>query len=158
MSATLYDQYAAKICRHAELEPRDYGDNNLNDIIMALPLAEAHAALAGTDLDKLPRLGETISVNNHMKLNFFDVIGLPSRELHEFTAPVLVRRDYIERLEGWREWRTLAVYLKQANLEPVMVFRNTPVPVKTAPYETTVYYVADVRVILDRDEPFRWNG
>ncbi|OBQ66502.1 hypothetical protein EFV37_35865 (plasmid) [Mesorhizobium loti] len=158
MPAPIYDQYAAKICRHASLAAGLYEGQDLNDVVMALPLGEGHAVLAGTEFEELPRLGETVSVNSHMQANFFDVIGMDAKELHEFTAPILVRRGYIERLEGWREWRTLSVWLLQEYLEPVVVFRNTPVPVKTAAFEQTDYYVADVRVIFNRAQPFHWNG
>jgi hypothetical protein len=158
MSANLYNQYASKICRHAGLVARVYDEFDLNDVIMGLPLGEAHAALAGRELEQLPRLGESVSINSHMQAHFFDVVGLADKELHEFTSPVLVPRKHLERLEGWRDWRTLVVYLSQSGLEPVMVFRNTPIPIKTGTFEHTDYYVADVRVICNRDQPYHWAG
>jgi hypothetical protein len=109
----MFEAYAAKICRHAELPPRVYESSELNNVIMSLPLGESHAVLDGVELEKLPRLGETISLNEHMQRHFFDVIGTPSRELYEFTVPFLIRRSHLERLDGWRDWRTLTVYLEQ---------------------------------------------
>lgn len=152
----LFDAYAAKICRHAELPPGEYDAHTLNSIIMTLPLGEAHAALEGVALESLPRLGETVSLNQHMQRNFFDVLGMAGRELYEFTVPVLVARRYLERLEGWRDWRTLSVYLGQNGLEPVMVFRNTSMPLKVAPFEQVDHYAADVRVLCLRDG-FHWS-
>ena len=91
-----------------------------------------------------------------MQKNFFDVLGMAGRELFAFTVPVLIRRDYLERLEGWREWRVLALYLGQSDLEPLVVFRNTPIAIKTGLLEETVYYVADVRVAC-AGENFEWQ-
>lgn len=92
---------------------------------MALPLGEAHAALDKVELEKLPRLGDTISLNDHMQVNFFSLLLNPARDLWEFTKPLLIKRQHLERLEGWRDWRTLSVYLRQQDLEPAAVFRNT---------------------------------
>ncbi len=157
MPSSMFDAYAAKICRHAELPPRVYESSELNNVIMSLPLAESHAVLDGVELENLPRLGETISLNEHMQRHFFDVIGTPSRELYEFTVPFLIRRSHLERLDGWRDWRTLTVYLGQQGLEPVVVFRNTPLPIKPVPFETVEYYVGDVRMILGGNDEYLWQ-
>lgn len=158
MPATLYDQYATKICQTVELEPKSYEAYSLNTVVMTLPLAEAHAAADGIELEALPRLGESVSLKSHMQTHFFDVIGYPNRPIIMFTAPILVQRHHLERLEGWRDWRTLTVYLNQADLNPVMVFRNTPISLKADYLEKKDYYVADVRVRFERDQPFHWNG
>ena len=125
---------------------------------MSLPLGESHAALDGAELEALPRLGETVSLNEHMQANFFNVLGDPRRELWEMTRPVLIKRQYLERLEGWRDWRTLTVYLGQNGLEPAAVFRNTPIPINAGPFESVDYYAGDVRVILAREGVFEWRG
>ena len=127
-----------------------------------MPLGESHAVLDDVELEKLPKLGESVSLNDHMQRNFFNVVGTPNRELYEFTVPVLVRQNYLERLDGWRDWRTLSVYMMQQFLQPVLVFRNTPMPTKRITdlglVETVNYFVADVRVMCGRDEPFVWSG
>lgn len=125
---------------------------------MALPLGEAHAALDGVELERLPRLGDTISLNDHMQANFFNLLLNPARDLWEFTKPVLIKRQYLERLEGWRDWRTLTVFLHEKGMEPAAVFRNTPIPVKSGPFESVDYYAADIRVILGMKDPYRWEG
>ena len=153
----IYETYAAKICRHVELPPGTYDAQKLNSYIMALPLGEAHAALGQVELEKLPRLGDTISLTDHMQAHFFSLLLNPSRDITEFTKPVLIKRQHLERLEGWREWRTLTVYLHQEGMEPAAVFRNTPIPIKTGPFETVDYYVADMRVVLGRSAPFVWQ-
>ncbi len=153
-----FETYATKICRHAKLPPRRYESEELNAIVMVLPLAESHAALDDIELEGLPRLGETVTLNQHVQANFFNVLGDPSRDLWEFTKPVLIKRPYLERLEGWRDWRSLAVYLAQEDLQPVAVFRNTPISIKTGTFEATDYYVADIRVALEREEAFAWRG
>lgn len=154
---SIFDAYAAKICRHAELPPGEYDAHTLNSIIMTLPLGEAHAALDGVELEKLPRLGETVSLNDHMQRNFFDVIGMAGRELYEFTVPVLVARRYLERLEGWRDWRTLAIYLGHSCLEPSLVFRNTPFHTWISNAERDVYYSGDLRVLCHDERKFVWG-
>ncbi|NDW07786.1 hypothetical protein [Jiella pacifica] len=156
MPSNIYDAYATKICRHAGLPAGCYSAHDLTAIIMQLPLGEAHAALDGVEHAALPRLGETVTIQAHMQKNFFDVLGMAGRELFAFTVPVLIRRDYLERLEGWREWRVLALYLGQSDLEPLVVFRNTPIAIKTGLLEETVYYVADVRVAC-AGENFEWQ-
>ena len=93
-----------------------------------------------------------------MQAHFFSFLLNPSRDIIEFTKPVLIKRQHLERLEGWREWHTLTVYLRQQDLEPAAVFRNTPIPIKTGPFETVDYYVADIRVVLGRSVPFVWQG
>lgn len=155
---SIFETYAAKICRHAELPPKAYDVHELNSIVMDLPLAEAHAALDGVELDALPRLGDSISLKDHVQANFFNVLGDPARELWEFTKPILIKRLHLERLEGWRDWRTLAVYLGQQGLEPVAVFRNTPIAIETGMFETTDHYVADIRILLGWDKTFDWQG
>lgn len=125
---------------------------------MALPLGEAHAALDGAELESLPRLGDTISLNDHMQANFFSLLLNPARELWEFTRPVLIKRQHLERLEGWRDWRTLTVYLHQEGMEPAAVFRNTPIPIKSGMFEQVEYYAADIRVVLGRKASFVWHG
>ena len=155
---SIYETYAAKICRHVELPPGTYDSQNLNSYIMALPLGEAHAALDKVELEHLPRLGDTLSLNDHMQAHFFSLLLNPARDLWEFTKPLLIKRQHLERLEGWRDWRTLSVYLRQQDLEPAAVFRNTPIPVKAGPFETVDYYAADIRVVLGRSVPFVWSG
>ncbi|MFD1696788.1 hypothetical protein [Roseibium aestuarii] len=155
---SIFETYAAKICRCAELPPNTYDIIQLNRIVMTLPLAEAHAALDGVEHDRLPRLGDTVSLKEHMQANFFDILNQPARELWEFTKPILMKRQHLERLEGWRDWRTLSVYLSRDGLEPSAVFRNTPIPIKTDPFESVDYYVADIRVFLVRDISFVWSG
>lgn len=157
LMTSMYETYAAKICRHVELPPGTYGSQELNSYIMALPLGEAHAVLDGVELEALPRLGDTVSLSDHMQVNFFSLLMNPARDLWEFTRPVLMKRQHLERLEGWRDWRTLTVYLHREAMEPAAVFRNTPIPIKTGPLETTDYYVADIRVVLVRKEPFMWR-
>lgn len=155
---SIYDTYAAKICSQLELKPATYDMQELNSYIMDLPLAEAHAAYQGIDLENLPRLGDTLSLKVHMQSSFFDILMDPVRPLTDLTRPILIKREHLERLEGWRDWRTLSVYLHQQDLEPAAVFRNTPITIKTAPFETEVYYVADIRVVLGRKEAFVWKG
>lgn len=154
---SIYETYAAKICRHVELPPGTYDSQKLNSYIMALPLGEAHAALDKVELEHLPRLGDTLSLNDHMQAHFFSLLLNPARDLWEFTKPLLIKRQHLERLEGWRDWRTLSVYLRQQGLEPAAVFRNTPIPVKAGPFETVDYYAADIRVVLGRSAPFVWE-
>jgi hypothetical protein len=90
--------------------------------------------------------------------NFFSLLLNPARDLWEFTKPLLIKRQHLERLEGWRDWRTLSVYLRQQDLEPAAVFRNIPIPIKIRPFESVEYYAADIRVVLGRPEPFIWRG
>lgn len=158
MASSTFDSYAAKVCRHAELPQKAYASNSLNTVILNLPFAEAHLVLDGREATELPRLGETRSLQEHLQAAFFDVVRLPKAELFLFTAPVLIKKVFLERLEGWREWRTLAAYLAQSDLEPTIVFKNTPIPIKESPFETNTYYLADVRVIFVREEPFVWEG
>lgn len=155
---SIFETYAAKICRHVALPPATYDMQELNSYVMTLPLGEAHAALDRVELESLPRLGDSISLNDHMQANFFSLLLNPARELWQFTKPVLIKRQHLERLEGWRDWRTLSVYLRQQDLEPAAVFRNTPIPIKSGPFETTDYYAADIRVVLGRSTPFVWGG
>lgn len=54
---SIYETYAAKICRHVELPPGTYDSQKLNSYIMALPLGEAHAALDKVELEHLPPTG-----------------------------------------------------------------------------------------------------
>jgi hypothetical protein len=155
---SIYETYAAKICRHVGLPQGSYDAQELNSYIMALPLGEAHAALGNVELENLPRLGDTVSLNDHMQAHFFSLLLNPARDLIEFTKPVLIKRQHLERLEGWRDWRTLTVYLHQEGMEPAAVFRNTPIPIKAGPFETVDYYAADIRVVLGRSVPFAWGG
>lgn len=155
---SILETYAAKICRDAELPPKTYDVTALTSIIMDLPLAESHAALDGVELEKLPRLGDSVSLKEHMQAHFFNVVTDPERQIWELTKPVLIKRQYLERLEGWRDWRTLSVYLGKDGLEPAAVFRNTPIPIKEGPFESTDYYVADIRVALVRQTDFIWQG
>lgn len=154
----MYETYAAKICRHVALPSGTYDSQELNSYIMALPLGEAHAVLDGVELEALPRLGDTVSVSDHMQAHFFSLLMNPARDLWEFTKPVLMKRQHLERLEGWRDWRMLSIYLHQQDLEPAVVFRNTPIPIQTGPFETADYYAADIRVVLGRSAPFVWGG
>jgi|GEM_PF-5727474 len=155
---SIFETYAARVCQHAELPPKVYTTLHLNSLIMGLPLAESHAALMGVELAELPRLGDQVSLNSHVQSYFFDVVADTSRKLLDLTKPVLIKREYLERLEGWRDWRTLSVYLSQEGLEPSAVFRNRPIPIKTGPFETVDYYVADIRMVLARDTEFTWKG
>lgn len=154
---SIFETYAAKICRQAQLPPATYEVDELNRYIMTLPLGEAHAALDGVELEALPRLGDTVTLTAHVQAGFFDIVRDATRELWEFTRPVLMKRQHLERLEGWREWRTLTVYLQEKGLEPCVVFRNTPLSLRTAPLETTDYYVADIRILLMRKQPYQWG-
>lgn len=149
-----FDTYAEKICRFAELKPRVYEAHSLNTVVLALPFAEAHAAYDGQPLDGLPRLGETVSLQQHMQEQFFDVIAAPSRGLYESTAPVLIKCSFLERLEGWAEWHALAAYLTRFDLQPLIVFKNAPL----SAVGRESYYVADIRVICVRPEPYAWSG
>lgn len=162
MPSSMFDAYAEKICRHAELPADTYESNRLNNVIFSLPLGESHAVLDGMELEKLPRLGEAISLNDHMQRNFFDILRAPHRELYEFTVPFLLRRSYLERLDGWRDWRTLSVYMQKEHLQPIITFRNTPMPTRSVGpggiVESMDYYVADIRVMCARLEPFVWNS
>lgn len=140
------------------MPPGSYDAQELNSYIMALPLGEAHAVLGNVELENLPRLGDTVSLNDHMQAQFFSLLLNPARDIIEFTKPVLIKRQHLERLEGWRDWRTLTVYLHKEGMEPAAVFRNTPIPIKAGPFETVDYYAADIRVVLGRSVPFVWNG
>jgi hypothetical protein len=98
--------YAAKICRHVELLPGTYHGQKMNCHIMALPLWEAHAVLDRVELEGLPRLGGRISLNDHMQANVFSLLLNPAlnpdRDLWQFTQPLLLKRQHLEPLEGWR--------------------------------------------------------
>ena len=98
---SIYETYAAKICRHVELPPGTYDSQKLNSYIMALPLGEAHAALDKVELEHLPRLGDTLSLNDHMQVHFFSLLLNPARDLWEFTKPVLIKHQHLERLEAY---------------------------------------------------------
>jgi hypothetical protein len=162
MPSSMYDAYAEKICRHVGLPADQYESNQLNDVILTLPLGEGHAIIDGIELEKLPRLGESLTLKDHMQRNFFEVVGHAGRELYEFTTPFIIRRSHLERLDGWREWRTLAVYMSQHFLQPVLVFRNTPMPTRRISeiglVEAVDYYVGEVRVIFSETDPFVWKG
>lgn len=155
---SIYETYAAKICRHEGLAPGTYDSQTLNNYIMGLPLGEAHAAFDQVELEGLPRLGDTVSLSDHMQANFFSLLLNPDRDLWESTKPLLIKRQHLERLEGWRDWRTLLVYLRQQDLEPAAVFRNTPIPIQSGAGEAVEYYAADIRVVLGRNAPFVWQG
>lgn len=154
----IYEAYAAKVCGFGPLDAGPYTGQELTAYVLNLPLAESHAALDGVQLEELPRLGETRALDAHMRQTFFDVVRNAARQLFEATAPVLVRRDYLERLEGWRDWQTLRVVLSQDHLEPLIAFRNTPIRLGTANGRLADYYVADVRVALSRPAPFIWHA
>lgn len=148
-----FDAYATKICRHAELPAKDYESHSLNTVVLTLPFGAAHAALAEQPLDALPCLGETVSLNQHMQVNFFDVVADPDRELWEFTAPVLVTRGHLEQMDAWDDWCTLTGFLARFHLEPVIVFQNKPLPFPDGEER----YVADVRVLFVREGVFGWR-
>lgn len=116
--------------------------------------------LDNTELEDLPKLGESVTLKEHMQRNFFDVVGSHRRELYEFTVPFLLKRSYLERLDGWRDWRTLSVYMQQQFLQPVIVFRNTPMYMRSGgsggQAEKTDYYVSEVRVMCAHPESFEW--
>ena len=158
MASSTFDSYATKVCLYSERKPGTYDSNALNSIILSLPFAEAHVAVEDLEIEKLPRLGETLRLRDHLQGAFFDVVRLPDVDLHMFTVPILIRQAFLERLEGWREWRTLAAFLSGDFLQPAVVFKNTPIPIKTGPFETETYYLADVRILFCRQEPFTWSA
>jgi hypothetical protein len=161
MPSNIFDAYAEKICCHAELSSGTYYSNDLNDVVLSLPLGEAHAVVDGIELGDLPKMGKDIDLRARMQRYFFDVLGSDHLELHEFTKPFLLSRAHLERLDGWREWRTLAAHLEQSCLHPTLVFRNTPLPLhqvyEGGVVETVEYYVSEVRVMFARSEPFDWK-
>lgn len=158
MASSTFDSYATKVCRYSERKPGAYNSSSLNSIILTLPFAEAHVVFEELETEALPRLGETLSLKDHLQVSFFDVIRLSDVDLHMFTVPVLIRQAFLERLEGWREWRTLTAYLSEQSLYPAVVFKNTPIPIRESPFEKGTYYLADVRVLFGRNEPFVWGG
>ena len=64
---SIFKTYAAKICHHVDLPPATYNTQTLNIYIMALPLGEAHAALDAIELENLPWLGDTVSLNDQCR-------------------------------------------------------------------------------------------
>eukprot|EP01037_Dinobryon_pediforme_P017097 gene17097-17288_t len=153
----MFETYAAKICRELELKPGAYNAGAFNSMILTLPFAEAHVIATGREPHELPRLGETVAIHQHMRSNFFEVVEDPERALLESTAPVMVKRAHLERLDGWNDWRTLASYLGSYELQPLIVFKNTPIALAGQDGRAD-YYMADVRVMCLQERPFYWNG
>lgn len=146
-----FEAYAEKICRHAGLPPRAYEAHSLNTVILSLPFGAAHAAFDEQPLETLPVLGEDVSLAEHMQANFFDVVASPERELWEFTVPVLVRRNLLERLGAWNEWRTLEGFLASNQMQPITVFQNAPIDTETG------LYIADIRIIITKILTYSWS-
>jgi hypothetical protein len=153
----MYATYARKLLEYFEVKAGTYADETLNELVLSVPFAEAHIVDKGLNETKLPRLGETVSVQEHLRKCFFDMIntGTP---LYVMTSPFLIKREFLEALEHWREWRVLVMYLNQHHLDPGIAFRNKPL-ILEADYTTKAeYYVGDVRVFCAGDEPVHWEG
>ncbi len=107
--------------------------------------------------DEMPRLGENLTVQQHAKASFLDLIHSDA-ELHMFTMPFVIAKKYLQDLQGWREWRTWEQYLNGFHLQPVIVFKNTPHEIADARGRVEIYYLADMRVLFKREEPFQWTS
>lgn len=114
--------------------------NELNHRVMQLPFAEAHLALSGKKADALPVLGDGVTLEEYVKLNFFAVVRATERQAFEMTQPVLVAGSHLVALNQWQEWKTLEAYLFTMRLQPCIIFRNKPL--------RAGLYVADCRVLF----------
>jgi hypothetical protein len=158
MSLSIYDTYARKICIFFDIPPGSYSAAHLSGAVLQLPFAEAHMELDGVTVPNLPKLGAGLTLQAHMQKVFFDTVKQDDVPLFLQTAPFLIRAEDLSALEYWREWKTLGIYLRQLDLEPVLVFRNQPHKLPVSYTEDAQWYVADLRVLLVGEGEFEWGG
>lgn len=145
----MYETYARKLLEYFDVKPGVYGTELLNELVLSVPFAEVHMVEKGLDAETLPKLGETVTVEEHMRRSFFDMVN-GDGEVFQMTRPFLIKRDYLEALEHWREWRTLSMWMVNFHLSPAVAFRNRPVGLREE------YYIGDVRVFCSSDEQIQW--
>lgn len=118
---------------------------------LSLPFAEAHLIAEDRSHVTLSILGDDVSVRDHVRDCFFDILGAEHRLPIEMTKPFLISRERLEALEHWPEWKMLQGFVFQYGLEPTVVFRNTPVRKGSA----DDLYVADLRMLYISTIPVR---
>jgi hypothetical protein len=99
-----------------------------------------------------------VALQSHVQRNFFDVVSKTDLPLFLLTQPLMIERGELAELEHSREWKTLAVYLRQFDLEPCVVFRNQPQVLPSGEGRRAEFYMADVRILLMREAPTEWRG
>lgn len=154
----IYDTYARKVCAFFDFPQGVYDASKMSSAVMQLPFAEAHQVLDGSEIAKLPRLGQGVTLQSHVQRTFFDVISKTDLPLFLQTQPLMIERGELAELEHSREWKTLAVYLRQFDLEPCLVFRNQPQVLPSGEGWRAEFYMADVRILLMRETPTQWQG
>ncbi len=157
----LYEAYARKICREGNLKPGAYAVDDLNVHILGLPFGEMASKLAEIPPEKLPILGQDISLNKHMQDSFFSLVNDEGRNLTSMIEPVLVDKQHLKSWSTWSDWKTLETYLTSLMLTPFLTFRNKVVTTRrTAPNgDVWVFhcFVADIRISLNGDA-FTYSG
>lgn len=147
----MYEAYAQKLLDYFEVKPGSHGIELLNELVMAVPFAEVHMVHKELTAEKLPTLGESLSVEAHFKRCFFGMVNSDADVLL-MTSPFLIKRDYLEALEHWREWRTVSMFMSGHHLSPSIAFRNRPVG------QREDYYIGDLRVFCHQETPIKWLG
>lgn len=147
---SIYDTYARKLLDYFDVQPGDYDIGTLNELVLSVPFAEAHVVDNDLSEKSLPRLGEGLSVQDHMRRCFFDMVNSEA-PLFMMTSPFLIKREFLEALEHWREWRVLTLYLLQFNLDAAIAFRNRPIALDDRDGAKADYYLGDVRVFCAGD-------
>ena len=129
----MFEKFAHALLTWGDCKPGIYTTPEINAMVSSIPLG----SLEGDGV--VQSLGESISVDKHVRKVFFEAIETGNLAL--MRSPVLLGRQFLENLEGWREWITLSDYLRRFSLEPKFVFLNDPVEV-----DGRSYYLGEVRV------------
>jgi hypothetical protein len=148
---SIFDKFAHKVCQYANLEEGLYEAVTLSIIVNELPFGGE--GFVDLDLDNLPRLGQDISLQQHMQQHFFSLLD-DSRSLLTMVKPVYVTEQLLRRWNSWEEWQILEGYLKSQNAIPFLVFRNVE---SNAKIQGENVFLADVRVMLARGQPYHYR-
>src|SRR4051812_48241755 len=115
----VYDALATKILNFGTFRPGTYEAFKLNSLIFSLPFAEAHIIAENRVVSDLPRLGETLSLPEHLQSTVLPMLGDDDLSLINMTSPVLIQKAFLARLDDWIEWQVVQKMLAKHEVAPI---------------------------------------
>lgn len=123
-----------------------------------MPFGELYVHPYKWDISKLYRLGQDVSLNEHMQERFFDQVKLGDGHLMNMVYPFFILTDTLKGLPYWPEWQMLEAYLKPQGLYPWLVFKNKHYKVLVEDDAAEIHVIADIRVGFEDGFTYSYSG
>ncbi|WP_398469105.1 hypothetical protein [Tardiphaga sp.] len=140
------EAYARKFSLDFRLQPGTYQSDDFNGRLYQMPFGEMYVDKENFHVSKLYRLGQDVSLNEHIQEHFFDQVKSEDGHLMNMVYPFFIMLDTLKGLPYWPDWQMLEGYLRGQGLYPTLLFKNKHYKVLVEDDAAEMHVIADIRV------------